>query len=140
MDKRDYAHININNYIKHRDANKWQVTIEFDDYEEEHSMVFPFEYEVCHECDGRGSYVNPDIDRNGISSHEFYEDPEFANYYFSGAYDVECAGCMGMRVQPKVITDELTDEQKQFLEDLDDKLEADYEFARIQEWERRMGY
>lgn len=58
----------------------------------------PKKREVCPACDGRGSYVNPAIDEHGISPDEFAEDPDFAEAYFEGRYDIQCAGCNGLRV------------------------------------------
>jgi hypothetical protein len=57
-------------------------------------------YEVCGFCSGRGKYVNPNIDRNGISGETFREDPEFFHEYRSGMYDVPCKQCKGKRVMP----------------------------------------
>lgn len=56
--------------------------------------------EICPTCQGRGSHVNPSIDAHGISSEEFSEDPDFAEAYQNGAYDVPCAECHGESVVP----------------------------------------
>lgn len=58
------------------------------------------EFEVCPTCNGRGSYVNPNIDRHGLTQEDFDEDPEFFEEYQSGMYDLECGHCQGMRVIP----------------------------------------
>jgi len=58
-------------------------------------------WEVCEFCDGRGKYVNPNIDRDGISGDEFAEDPEFFRDYTSGCYDIQCKQCKGRRVMPQ---------------------------------------
>jgi hypothetical protein len=61
---------------------------------------------VCPSCDGRGAYVNPNIDRNGLSQHdECWEDPDFEYNYKSGVYDITCEYCNGSNVIP-VPTDE----------------------------------
>lgn len=57
-------------------------------------------FEICETCQGRGTHVNPSIDAHGISAEEFAEDPEFAESYFSGLYDVACYKCGGERVIP----------------------------------------
>lgn len=57
-------------------------------------------YEVCSVCNGKGHHVNPSIDMNGISPEQFAGDPDFAESYFAGDYDVICNGCDGDRVQP----------------------------------------
>lgn len=61
-------------------------------------LVFPAKFEVCPRCKGRGKHVNPAIDGNGISAEEFEEDPEFADAYMAGVYDVTCHECGGDRV------------------------------------------
>lgn len=61
-------------------------------------VVFPAHYEVCDRCRGTGKHVNPNVDGNGISGEEFDADPDFREAYFSGAYDVQCSVCNGLRV------------------------------------------
>ena len=63
------------------------------------------QFAVCPTCDGNGTHVNPSIDSEGISAEQFYEDPDFEEAYFSGAYDVACAECGGQRVVTKCATD-----------------------------------
>ena len=58
----------------------------------------PAKFDVCGTCDGKGSHVNPGIDSNGITSDEMWQDPEFAEDYFRGVYDVPCYECHGRRV------------------------------------------
>lgn len=60
----------------------------------------PAKYEVCSTCRGTGSHVNPSIDSHGLSSSDFDEDPDFAEAYFGGRYDVACYRCGGQRVAP----------------------------------------
>lgn len=63
---------------------------------------YPARYKVCDLCEGQGKHVNPNIDANGIVCDEFYDDPDFAEAYFNGAYDVPCYECAGHRVVPVV--------------------------------------
>jgi len=65
-------------------------------------MVVPIHchMEVCPDCDGRGTYVNPNIDRHGLTHDDFAEDPDFAESYFSGVYDIRCENCHGQNVVP----------------------------------------
>lgn len=72
--------------------------------EEENEIEVPFTWNVCPTCGGKGTHVNPSIDSHGISSEDFYDDPDFAESYFNGDYDVECYDCGGRRVVP-VCTD-----------------------------------
>lgn len=52
-------------------------------------------WEVCETCNGQGKHVNPSIDAHGISADEFSEDPDFADDYHRGSYDVTCYECGG---------------------------------------------
>jgi hypothetical protein len=61
----------------------------------------PGKYEVCGRCQGKGSHVNPSIDRNGITADEWNGpdwDDESREMYTSGGYDVPCYECSGVRV------------------------------------------
>ena len=63
-----------------------------------HELRLPLKKEVCPVCEGHGTHVNPAIDSHGISSEEFWDDPDFEEGYFSGRYDVRCNRCQGLRV------------------------------------------
>ena len=65
---------------------------------EDEPIEVPAHFEVCDVCDGRGSHVNPNIDSHGLSAEDFAEDPDFAEDYFAGHYDVTCYACKGKRV------------------------------------------
>lgn len=62
---------------------------------------------VCPVCDGEGKTVNPDIDSNGLTAEDFRDDPDFAEDYMSGAYDIQCRACKGLRVVEPKRMDEL---------------------------------
>jgi hypothetical protein len=79
---------------------------------EEVEVDFPAKFEVCGTCQGRGSHVNPNIDRNGISSEDFDADPDFRESYMSGAYDQTCNECKGLRVVPAIDREALDAEQQ----------------------------
>lgn len=57
-------------------------------------------FEVCPLCDGRGKHVNPSIDAHGLTRDDFDEDPDFAEDYFRGNYDIRCNLCGGEKVVP----------------------------------------
>lgn len=57
------------------------------------------EFEVCGECRGCGSVVNPSIDCCGLTQDDFYDDPDFAEDYFSGRHGIICPRCRGIRVE-----------------------------------------
>lgn len=78
------------------------------DYTE--TITVPAVYAVCPSCEGRGSYVNPSIDAHGISAEEMHEDPDFADDYMSGTYDVTCRDCNGARVVPEPAIDRMSPE------------------------------
>lgn len=59
-------------------------------------IEFPAKYIVCYVCEGRGSYVNPDIDRHGLDPSEMDED--FIESYAGGVFDITCHYCCGTRV------------------------------------------
>lgn len=56
--------------------------------------------EVCPTCDGHGTVTNPNIDCGGLSADDFYDDPDFADDYFGGRYDIQCPECKGKNVVP----------------------------------------
>ena len=93
-------------------------------------------WEVCPTCDGNGAHVNPSIDCGGISSDDFYDDPDFAEAYFGGAYDQTCNECDGRRVVPEVDEDR-TD--KAMVERYNDYIQEEYNYAAEVAAERRMG-
>ena len=70
----------------------------WDEDDEMFIINIPVQVQVCSTCRGKGSTVNPSIDCGGISPYEFEEDPEFADGYFSGMYDIQCPECKGLRV------------------------------------------
>jgi len=140
MDYRDYAAQSDNWYDSiNKSTMTLSVTIYDYDRDEEYKCEFPFEWTVCSVCDGNGSHVNPSIDAHGISAEEFYEDPDFAEEYFSGVYDVRCYGCGGKRVEPAIDYDRCTDEQKKHLKVFRNMQEEEYAYRMERESERRMG-
>lgn len=80
-------------------------------------------YEVCPCCQGRGSVVDPNIDCGGITPDEFADDPDFADSYFSGRYDITCPECRGIRV---VRHPELPEELARWIVELESERDADY--------------
>ena len=53
---------------------------------------------VCPVCNGEGTTVNPDIDANGLTHEDFYDDPDLREDYMSGLYNIICRACEGKRV------------------------------------------
>ena len=88
------------------------------------SGEYPAEYQVCPDCNGKGKYVNPSIDRQGLTSEDFAEDPDFLHDYMSGVFDITCRSCNGRNVilmpttdqGKKIIANIIEDERQYFLE------------------------
>jgi len=111
----------------------------YDDDEEEVSVEVPVRFVVCPTCDGKGSHVNPSIDAGGLSAEDFYDDPDFAEDYTSGVYDVSCYECGGKRVAPEIAEDRLSEEQKAAVESMYERLRWEAEDRAVQRAERAMG-
>lgn len=74
-----------------------EVTL-FNEDGDEYVAALPAIKIVCGRCDGTGKHVNPAVDGHGLSREDFDEDPDFAEDYFSGVFDVTCHECHGERV------------------------------------------
>ena len=115
------------------DEKRMMFTLETGEGED---IEIPAKYEVCGTCDGKGRHVNPSIDSHGITREDFDEDPDFAEGYFNGDYDVPCNECHGNRVAPVVDEGRATPEQ---VKAAYDKMEDDANYYAECEAERRMG-
>jgi DnaJ-class molecular chaperone len=80
------------------DENKMYARHKYDT-EDGQQVWYPFKYETCHLCNGKGSHVNPSIDCGGLTFEDMYDDG-FRDDYLSGMYDQPCNLCKGMRVIP----------------------------------------
>lgn len=89
--------------------------------------------EVCDYCDGRGHYVNPNIDDHGLTADDFADDPDFEEAYFGGAFDMSCAACKGSGELKKPIYNQYIDLLK-YAEKQEEYYEDEYSY------ERYMGY
>lgn len=87
-------------------------------------VELPTCWEVCPVCSGAGKHVNPSIDAGGISAQRMHEDPDFAQSYFSGAYDVPCNHCGGRTTVRGVNWEALSPEMSDAYED---QLRMEYE-------------
>lgn len=99
-------------------------------------LVLPAEPQVCETCRGRGKHVNPSIDANGLTREDFHDDPDFAEAYFSGQYDVTCYDCNGKRVT-LVVDYERADPSA--MAELESHLKEMAEMRATEMAERRMG-
>lgn len=100
MDRRDIAAA-AGQWWTRMDQHRKQVTIEVVDEDGMVEVLVPVTFDVCCTCHGCGVVVNPDIDRHGLSREDFAEDPDFAEDYFSGVYNITCPECCGRNVVPK---------------------------------------
>lgn len=124
--------------IKGYDTSRMKAKVVFTSYDtdEEEEFELPIHFEVCPTCSGKGTHVNPSVDAGGLTAEDFAEDPDFAEEYMSGTYDVSCYECGGERVVPVIDRDRA---DPAILKRLD-AYEADMAAYRAEvEAERRMG-
>lgn len=116
--------------VRAREEGKWYnrfdertmtayVTFMSEEGEEEQRPI-KCVYEVCDTCNGKGSHVNPSIDCCGLTSEDFADDPDFAEDYFDGTYDVPCYECEGRRVVPEPDESRLPDWYEEWARDRGD--------------------
>ncbi len=118
-------------------ANTVTLTI-YDPEGDEVDTEFPAKFEVCGTCQGKGSHVNPSIDSQGISQEEFEQDPDFAESYFAGNYDMQCVECKGLRVVPVVNLEACSSSQQADLAIWEQQEQARADDDRADAYTRRM--
>lgn len=102
------------------------------DYSEE--IELPAKWEVCGRCHGEGKH-DPASFSGGFSAEDFAEDPDFAEEYFKGSYDVSCEECHGRTTVLMIDEKSLTEEQRKQYETY---MKQQYEAARYRSAERRL--
>jgi len=107
-------------------------TVYNDDGDEE-EITISARAEVCARCDGTGKHDHEAFS-NGISGEAFEDDPDFADDYLSGVYDVTCTECHGRNVVLVPI------ESAANWPLVQKHLEQEAQFRREEAYERRMGY
>lgn len=121
-------------------THKFQMS---DENGDEREIILPVKFEVCNDCRGAGTQVDPAIDGNGIGSEDFADDPDFKESYFAGHYDVVCRTCKGLRVTPEVDRKRADpDDLKLYDECREVSVENarfEREYRRERDAERRMG-
>ncbi len=114
-----------------------------DDTEIEQDVEIPFTWAVCPTCRGNGTHTNPSIDCNGLTAEDFAEDPDFAEDYFGGRYDVTCYDCGGERLTPAIDRDNIDAETAAMIDRVQKQIDEDAEYEAIAHAERmaelRMG-
>jgi len=96
----------------------------------------PTKVALCPVCGGEGRHVNPSVDCCGLTREDFDEDPDFADEYFSGMYDVSCYNCHGEKVVREPDMEQLSDKKRKLVEDW---LDEEAEYAHMCAMERAMG-
>jgi|HubBroStandDraft_3_1064219.scaffolds.fasta_scaffold181248_2 hypothetical protein len=89
-------------------------------------IELPTTWAVCPVCEGDGTHVNPAIDCGGLSAEDFDEDPDFAEDYRSGVYDVTCGHCGGRTTVQVLDRARCTDEQLAAYDRQQDQAERDF--------------
>jgi hypothetical protein len=102
-------------------------------------LEVPIMFYVCPICEGKGRYVNPDIDSNGLTYRDF-EDYEFRENYFSGMYDIKCNECDGKRVVPEIDYDLLDEDMRQIVNYIDSWKEQRIQAKYQRVYELKIGY
>lgn len=101
--------------------------------------ALPGKWVVCPRCGGRGVHDNPAF-ANGIPAAEFRDDPDFAEDYMAGVFNVPCSQCGG-RTTVLVVDEERcnTTEQQNWLRRYNELLSERSKFLAIERAERAMG-
>ena len=113
----------------------------YDDEGEEmdRAIEVPLRWEVCPLCNGRGSHVDPNIDAGGLTREDFYDDPDFAESYHSGFYDVACYKCNGRTTTPVIDYNGLSPDKAELVKDFEETRAESLRPCPWEESERRMG-
>ena len=122
------------NFLK-PDYKRGIIIFEPDWEDEDSRKELPAKMEVCGRCDGRGVH-DPDGFSNGFTREDFAEDPDFAEDYFAGKYDVKCTECGGRNV---VLVIDRDKSDPVTLEVVDEWMQEEDDYLRIRDMERRMG-
>jgi hypothetical protein len=143
MDYRDRLAQNRDQRRRDEDHEGMRVRVKLElEEENEEGEIFesvwvPAIYAVCGPCGGRGSYINPAIDSNGITGEEMDElGEEFREGYMRGTYDVTCDACDGKRV---ALVEDRERIAPDVLEAIIRRSESEAEYRAEEEAERRAG-
>ena len=107
-----------------------------DEGEADRVIELPTTWAVCSVCNGEGKHVNPSIDAGGISAEQFHDDPDFAEDYFGGSYDVTCYRCNGRTTEAVV---DWSGVDPDIVEAYDEQCRIDAELEAEHQAEIRMG-
>ncbi len=133
--------------VPHRGIDMYQYDIrtgpfnskEMKEFEESYGIKLLTHKIVCPTCKGTGRHVNPNIDADGLTREDFDSDPEFAEGYFNGVFDIPCNECGGENVVNAVDVEAMKQQDPQALQDWLDWLKSSYDTEAEYAAERRMG-
>ena len=106
---------------------------------EEHAFTLPARFEVCPLCRGHGTHVAPGVDACGLTDSQMHDDPDFAQAYRRGRFDVTCVRCEGKRVVGAPDEAVLSEHERGLLARWNAELDARRAYARQCALERAMG-
>ena len=119
--------------IDHRDTANVERRC-WENFIEDHPNI-RVHMEVCPDCNGKGAYVNPNIDRHGLTADdECWHDPDFEENYMTGYYNVPCERCNGANVIPVPSDSEVAKEWEMAQRSMYEGLSEQYAEQRM------MGY
>lgn len=107
-----------------------------DDNDDVVEISVPAVWAICDGCHGNGTHVHRAIDGDGLTPNDMTDDPDFADEYFSGTYDVQCTDCRGTGKTMVPNLSEMTPAQLRQWEDYND---AEYCEQLEREYERKWG-
>jgi hypothetical protein len=87
-----------------------------------YEATLPGKRVVCHQCNGEGTMVNPNI---GVLTAHDMEDEDFRESYMSGVYDVACGCCDGKRVIDVLDYDALSPKMQLAVDKAEKEIAAD---------------
>ena len=111
----------------------------FDDGDEERIVNVPFTIEICPACNGRGTTSRDvECDGGGFTASEWADqDEDFREDYMAGVYDRPCDECRGLPGRVKVPDLKCLSRRDRKL--YREQQQADADYRRVSEAERRMG-
>jgi len=116
--------------------DKWLMSMNINTSKQIHCSS---RYELCSQCKGSGTMIDPSIDCMGLSDENFGYDPTFRENYFSGAYSITCSICHGEK-ELHILEYETDNPLYNWCnERLSEHYEYEYEYAREAAAERAMG-
>lgn len=91
MNSRDFTGHNFQDHVVTFDSEEMEVTTDVAP-----GIRIPVQFIPCPLCGGQGHYVDPGVDRNGLTAGDMEElGAGFMQAYFAGHFNVPCGDCHG---------------------------------------------